>query len=335
MVAPGSSRNPRRSVVATALVVVSAGLAKSLMAQPVQRPETPDAKPSTTAAALGSAAPAASYLPTSSAPPAGPDGLPHVAATSPATAPWNSVAPAPAVPPAGSTTVRAAASPSAPQPNAPSTATSWLADAKPGPYAGLGLGVGGPFGGNTAYGASSSLSESFGALGFAGYAPLSFLGVQAFVHWNSVRESVESDSPFVPSTNTGHVVLYGAELKGMLTNARLRGWFSAGLSWGTGTLHVSDPGSTYSNKDYTVDFRTMPVLGFGIDARVTRELGVGPFVRWYLTGVSKACSTGSGFVVQPAQAPSSHGDQTNCAQDPSKPVSPDILFLGVGLTYLP
>ena len=71
------------------------------------------------------------------------------------------------------------------------------------------------------------------------------------------------------------------------------GWASLGLSLGTGTLTLesarSSPGTQPSHSDGNVSFKPMPVLAFGAEFEVTKGLGLGPQLRWYIVSVDSAC----------------------------------------------
>jgi hypothetical protein len=92
-------------------------------------------------------------------------------------------------------------------------------------------------------------------------------------------------------------------------------------------------GSVESDGDVT--FKPMFVLAFGAELELTRGLGLGPQMRWYVTNVDSACQNstvstpGDPSFGQPASTTSS----SRCAERISDATVPDIVFLGVGLTY--
>jgi hypothetical protein len=81
----------------------------------------------------------------------------------------------------------------------------------------------------------------------------------------------------------------------------------------------------------------MPVLAFGAEFEVAKGLGLGPQFRWYIVSVDSACLGGTRQIT--TFDPSTGLPQTqtvtssNCASRISDVNVPDIVFVGVGLTY--
>jgi hypothetical protein len=195
--------------------------------------------------------------------------------------------------------------------------------AEKGFYAGVAIGAGGPFGGNTV----GPLSQGLGITGMLGYAFHPNVGIDGFGHYNST-EATFSDSSTKPSSNEGSIALWGLEGRGMVGGEGLvKAWASFGLAFGSGKLDLTRPsGSTTVTFHNDVDFKAMPVFGFGAEAKVADGFRLGPMIRWYLTGVDSACqnATASG---------STTASQSRCATAIDSQTSPDILFIGLTLSY--
>jgi hypothetical protein len=207
-----------------------------------------------------------------------------------------------------------------------------------GPYFGAWLGAGGPFGGNTATAPGASFKEGFGFLAEAGYAFIPNFGVNLFLHYNqsSIALSRASSTDGSFDEDSGHVLLYGIEARGIVGSGPLLGWASLGISLGSGSLGVS---STVSNgfqnltsrDDATIDFNPMPVLGFGAEVRLIDGLAVGPQFRWYVTSAKEACDTPQ--ITGGGQGDPNFVSGKTCTQSFGSVTVPDIVFLGVGVSY--
>jgi hypothetical protein len=222
--------------------------------------------------------------------------------------------------------------PAAPPPIAPppAPAPSPFEGPERGLYVSAGFGVGAPFGGNTTV--AGGFSEGAGLLGVAGYAIIPNFGLDAFVHYNFTSLTVRNDIGTLDD-NSGHVLLYGAEARGMAGAGRFIGWLSVGFSLGTGSLSLRQSSTDFTtgvsaNDDVT--FGVMPVLGFGADIALIEGLSIGPQLRWYITNASRACSD------QTVSFPAGFGGPTSnkrCTESFGNLTVPDILFVGAGLTY--
>jgi hypothetical protein len=87
-----------------------------------------------------------------------------------------------------------------------------------------------------------------------------------------------------------------------------------------------------------VSAKPMPVISFGAEFEVAHGLGIGPQMRWYIVSVDSACLTDTRQ--EPSfdpntglPGPSTQVTSTDCANNISTLTVPDILFVGVGLTY--
>ncbi|HVU00948.1 MAG TPA: outer membrane beta-barrel protein [Polyangiaceae bacterium] len=192
-------------------------------------------------------------------------------------------------------------------------------------YFGARLGVGGPFGGNTTYG----YSEGVGVLAEAGYAFLPYFGANLFLHWNHSSLVLGDTGSASLAENSGHVLLYGVEARGILPMGQLAAWASLGVALGSGSFSVKTSqnggfGTSQSTTEGSVDANPMPVLGFGAEYELVPGFYVGPEARWYVLSASKACQK---------ETPDFFGTGERCTSEFSKVTVPDILFLGVGATY--
>lgn len=269
--------------------------------------------PLTFAAVTALALPARAQQPAPSAPPVPPAAPP---APTYATLPTPAAAPVPAAAPAYAPALVPAAPAYAPAvASAPSVASA-PEYVERGFYGGLSLGVGGPFGGNTAV----NVGEGLGSAVVLGWAFSPHFGIDTFGHYNRTR-AVYSKSAVSPASNDGGVSLYGLELRLMLGgDGPVKGWASAGIAGGSGKLEQSDSGVTLTED---VDFKLMPVLAFGVEAKLSDGLRLGPQLRYYATGIDKACESLSGGGYR--------GD--GCAASTDTEVVPDIVYFGLGLTY--
>jgi hypothetical protein len=205
-------------------------------------------------------------------------------------------------------------------------------------YGGAVLGSGQPFGGQTVTGsASSTVAGGFGALVFAGYGFHPNMGVDGFFHYNGARRAF-SDSIQPTPDSSGHVSLYGVSFRGMLRSGDLSGWASLGLAFGSAvvkssvTLGTGTSGgtSTTVTSTDTVDIKGSPVLAFGAEYRVSSSFAIGPQARWYVTSYGQPCEDASSTA-------SGAGTTTTATTNPcatgQRERTPDIVFLGVGLTF--
>lgn len=196
------------------------------------------------------------------------------------------------------------------------------------------MGVGGPYGADTATG-SADFKQGWGALASAGYAFVPNFGIGAFFHYN--RTALEFHDRYGyrdVDENSGYVLLYGLEARGIVGSGFMLGYASLGVALGSGSLALSrtggsewGPGGYTRDETDSVSFNPMPVLGFGVEAKISGELSLGPMLRWYLVSAKEACSDVS---------ESQGGTQVSaedCVQDFSDVNLPDILFVGAGLTY--
>jgi hypothetical protein len=201
-----------------------------------------------------------------------------------------------------------------------------------GPYFGGFVGVGGPYGADTATG-TADFKQGFGALGTAGYAFVPNFGIGAFLHYNTSKLEYRSTSSSSNlDENSGHVLLYGLEARGIVGSGFMLGYASFGVAFGTGSLTLSDSASSGGvsasvKEDDSIDFKPMPVLGFGVEAEVVPGLSLGPIFRWYIVSANKACSDQSQTF---GGATSTNSD---CTQDFANFSIPDIVFVGAGATF--
>jgi hypothetical protein len=207
----------------------------------------------------------------------------------------------------------------------------------PGPYFGAWVGMGGPLGGlqTDGYG-DPQFGQGFGFLGTAGYAFIPNFGVGAFIHYNATEVLIPDSALDELDENSGSVLLYGLEARGILGSGPLAAWASLGLSLGSGSLDQkmsrSDSFSTdETTDDATLDWKVMPVVAFGAEVEVARGLYLGPHVRWYITSADKACSKVRSEYTDPDF--SDTYSNKRCTTDFGEVTVPDILFLGIGATY--
>lgn len=207
-------------------------------------------------------------------------------------------------------------------------------------YGGVVLGSGQPFGGQTVTGsASSTVAGGFGGLVFGGYGFHPNIGVDGFFHYNGARRAF-SDSIQPTPSSSGHVTLYGVSFRGMLRSGDLSGWASLGLAFGSAAVKSSvtidtsggssSGASTTVTSTDTVDIKGSPVLAFGAEYRVSANFAIGPQARWYVTSYGQPCedasstASGSGTTTTATTSPCATGQRER---------TPDIVFLGVGLTF--
>lgn len=237
------------------------------------------------------------------------------------------------------------APPPAEAPSAERDATATAANRlQPGPYFGAWLGVGAPFGGDATTGRGVGYREGAGGLGTLGWAFIPNFGMDLFVHYNAsslaVDENAQPDLRI--NENSAHVWLYGLEARGTIGSGPMFGWASIGLSLGSGSLTTSESGTpsqssatVKTRSEDSVRFKVMPVLSLGAEIEVTRGLGIGPQLRWYMTNVENFCDSTEGTVTNAGFG--SPGTQsisdTRCSNQVSDVTVPDIVFLGAGLTY--
>jgi hypothetical protein len=214
-----------------------------------------------------------------------------------------------------------------------------------GPYFGGWLGVGAPFGGDTTIGpgAGYGYKEGVGVLGAAGWAFIPNFGLDAFIHYNRTSLALRPNDQEDFADDSGWGLFYGLEARGMVGAGPIIGWGSVGISLGTGSLTTRASRSPFGGgappeNVGDVTFKPMPVLAFGAEIEVTRGLGIGPQARWYIVNVDSACmdSTEPNVTFDPNTGQTiTNGTRTrtNCASNLSDITVPDILFVGVGLTY--
>lgn len=222
---------------------------------------------------------------------------------------------------------------------------------KAGPYFGAWFGIGAPFGGDTSSDPPAGFKQGPGGIATAGWAFIPNFGIDAFFHYNSAQMVLTSRNENEFPDSTAYGLLYGLEARGIAGTGSLIGWASVGISLGTGKLSgtatqssfavnpngTSSSSSTSTPIDGSLTFKPMPVLAFGAEVEVVRGLGLGPQVRWYITNVDSACKTQtvSTVVFDPNTGTPISQDQsaTKCADNTSSLTVPDIVFLGLGLTY--
>lgn len=301
----------------------------------------PGPPPQGSPTAASSAQPSMSQTQPDTAPPAG------AASQAPSTLPAPPTSPQPTYPPPGygqpPPQYYWAPQPYAAQaPSADAAAEATQQGPKRGFYGGAWVGVGGPFGGDTTTGPGFGYKDGIGALGALGWAFIPNFGVDLFFHYNHTALALDESDQDDFSTNSAYGLFYGLEARGIAGSGPFVGWASLGISLGTGTLTLesSRPGlSGGPNQDTgKVTLKPMPVLAFGAEFEVAKGLGLGPQVRWYIVNVDSACLEGTRqrttfdpFTGQPT------GTETvttsDCASHLSEVNVPDILFLGLGLTY--
>lgn len=208
---------------------------------------------------------------------------------------------------------------------APSTAE------QSGPYFGARLGVGGPFGADTT-GYQVGYREGVGVLLEGGYAFVPVFGVNAFLHWNQTSLAVTESRSSDIDENSGHVLLYGIEARGIVPMGRFAGWASIGISFGSGSLSLSQTRDDYygkvtSKEEARLSLKPAPVLGFGAEVEVGSGFFLGPEVRWTLLSAEEACDkvdVSGGY---------SESRPEDCTKSFSDVTVPDIVFMGVGATF--
>jgi hypothetical protein len=275
-----------------------------------------------------------------------PDALPAGSATPPAPPPA-------AAPPPQPTYPQPAYAPppqyywAAPPYSAPAQAADATADAtnqgpKRGPYFGAWAGVGGPFGGDTTLGRGAGYKEGVGVLATAGWAFVPNFGLGAFLHYNRTALALDPSDEGDFSKNSAYGLFYGLEARGIAGSGPFIGWASLGISLGSGTLTLESSrpsvGGGGPNQDTgEVTFKPMPVLAFGAEFEVAKGLGLGPHFRWYVVNVESACLEGTRqitiFDPVTGQPQTQTVSSSSCASSVSDVSVPDIVFLGVGLTY--
>jgi hypothetical protein len=223
---------------------------------------------------------------------------------------------------------------------------------KAGPYFGAWFGIGAPFGGDTSSEPPAGFKQAPGGLVTAGWAFVPNFGIDAFFHYNSAQMVLTSRNENEFPQSSAYGLLYGLEARGIAGTGALVGWASAGISLGSGKLTgtstgssgvvIIDPNAPSSSTSSPIEgdltLKPMPVLAFGAEVEVVRGLGLGPHVRWYITSVSSACKTQNESTViglDPITGAPVTREQTvtNCVENTSGLSVPDILFLGLGLTY--
>ncbi len=291
---------------------------------------------------------ALAQTPPETAPPTDPAPPPIVPATAPAAAPESVPAPIPAAPTAPQVIYVVPrplpALPQAPPEPPPRPVVEGF-------YLGGSLVATDPFGGTTVTVTVDTVAEEFdvaggfGVLVNLGYTIVPNFAVQLFGHYNAVRAAVPDSVEDEIDENDGEFGLFGAEARGVLESGRLRGWASVGVGSGGGTLKIEPDGAS-SATEYELDFGVVPVAGFGAEIRVSNAVRIGPHVRWYWTTVSRAC------VVIPEEDPPyyyyGYGEgygggggggggggtgPTRQCDDADAEVAPDILSVGLSLTY--
>jgi len=244
---------------------------------------------------------------------------------------------------------------STPEPSAAAdqedTSRSAARPLKAGPYFGAWFGVGAPFGGDTSSDPPAGFKQGPGGLASVGWAFIPNFGIDAFFHYNSAQMVLTSRNENEFPQSSAYGLLYGLEARGIAGTGSLIGWASVGISFGSGKLSGtstqsasvfapnggSSSSSTSSPIDGEMTFKPVPVIAFGAEVEVVKGLGLGPHVRWYITNVDSACKTRSettqvGF--DPFGNPVTRDvTSTSCAENTSSLTVPDIVFLGLGLTY--
>ncbi len=200
--------------------------------------------------------------------------------------------------------------------------------APPGPRPGLGgfvlglaAGVGAPWGGGNAVG----LSEGIGTALTVGWALGPFIVIEAFGHWNRTSLALRTADEGTVRSNGGNVGLVGADVRMVMGDGRLNGWASLGMGSGGAKGEAEDEGGRTTGLE--IDFDVMPIVAFGIEARVAKGLRVGPWLRWYFTSVDEVC------VVQ--EEGTDLNRDCDSSPDTNDSVVPDMAFLGVGATWSP
>jgi hypothetical protein len=198
------------------------------------------------------------------------------------------------------------------------------------------LGYGAPMGANTALASDDvAIGGGVGALFSAGFELSPNFALGAFLHYNNVSFQAE-ESEDKPDDVSSSVLLYGAELRGFISSGILTGYGSLGLALGSGRLEYSASDSSFDDEydlkvNQTVDFSPMPTLAFGVEAKVSDIISIGPNFRWYFTGVGEACSE-----MKFSEPSSGFDDESKaCADGEGEEILPHIVFVGLGLTVRP
>jgi hypothetical protein len=136
--------------------------------------------------------------------------------------------------------------------------------------------------------------------------------------------------------NRGHVNLYGLEFRGIVGEGIVHGFASLGVSFGSGSLsqRVAENNGMYSvdsSTTGTLAIKPMPVLGFGAEVSITQNFAIGPMLRWYVISVDSACTDESYTTSYAGQTMSQ--TSSRCATDVSSQSVPDILYLGLGVSF--
>jgi hypothetical protein len=221
---------------------------------------------------------------------------------------------------------------------------------KAGPYFSAVFGIGAPFGGDTSTDPPAGFKQGAGGLATAGWAFIPNFGIDAFFHYKSAQMVLTSRNEDEFPGTSAYGLLYGLEARGIAGTGSLIGWASVGISLGTGKLSgtsnqssfVVSPGGASGPSSTPIDgdlsFKPMPVLAFGAEVELIRGLSFGPHVRWYITSVSSACKSQNqpnvtGFDPNTGLPLTQDRTVTNCADSTTSLTVPDVLFVGLGLTY--
>ena len=180
-------------------------------------------------------------------------------------------------------------------------------------------------------------------LGSAGWAFIPNFAIGGFFHYNSTSIAMDQRGSMssVVGDSSAHVLLYGFEGRGIIGSGPMIGWASLGLSFGSGSMTQRSNSPAFVGPSASqegsgeVTFKPMIVLAFGAELELTRGLGLGPQMRWYVTNVDTACeNTTTTFPADPTFGQQSVTQSSSrCADRVSDATVPDIIFLGVGLTY--
>lgn len=163
----------------------------------------------------------------------------------------------------------------------------------------------------------------------AGYALIPYFGLNLFFHYNHTALAVPDSSSVLLADNSAYVLFYGIEARGILPAGRVIGWASLGISLGSGSLATSATSSDFtgtpvtSREDATLSLNPAPVLGFGAEVELGSGFFVGPELRWYALNADKACDR----VSDPTFS------SKRCTTDFGAVTVPDVVFIGVGVTY--
>jgi hypothetical protein len=216
---------------------------------------------------------------------------------------------------------------------------------KPGPYISAAVGYGAPLGAQTVTGSdNASIGGGVGLIGSLGYQIVQNFGLGAFIHWNNVGiEYPDSDNE--PDESSAHVLFYGLEARGGFITDSVDGWASIGIALGTGSLTESDEESqcdpsfggcfqfkAEANDDVT--FGPMPTFAFGLNAKLSRQWGLGPVFRMYLLSVGEACADVKAEQSQPG-FPNQTFSNDDCTKDTDEVAIPNVGFAGLELSFRP